>query len=107
MCNDILNPFAVKLRLRIMNQASVRYLVMLLALRDVTTGMTWLVVNDTEIHRLDNPSYRFRTRDHTYAQPCHMRRARKVDGYERERETRNVDIWLVEICMKIIPSSVR
>jgi hypothetical protein len=90
-----------------MNQASVRYLVMLLALRDVTTGMTWLVVNDTEIHRLDNPSYRFRTRDHTYAQPCHMRIAWKVHGYERERETRNVDIWLVEICMKIIPSSVR
>jgi hypothetical protein len=90
-----------------MNQASVRYLVMLSALRDVTTGMTWPVVNDTEIHRLDNPSYRFRTRDHTYAQPCHMRIAWKVHGYERERETRNVDIWLVEICMKIIPSSVR
>ena len=107
MCNDILNPFAVKLRLSIVNQASVCNLVMLLALRDVTTGMTWPVVNDTEIHRLDNPSYRFRTRDQTYAQPSHMRRARKVDGYERERETRNVDIWLVEICMKIIPSSVR
>lgn len=107
MCNDIINPFAVKLRLGIVNQASVCNLVMLLALRDVTTGMTWPVVNDTEIHRLDNPSYRFRTRDQTYAQPSHMRRARKVHGYERERETRNVDIWLVEICMKIIPSSVR
>jgi len=95
------------MRLRTVNQASVGNLVMLLALRDVTTGMTWPVVNNTEIHRLDNPSYRFRTRDQTYAQPSHMRRAQKVDGYERERETRNVDIWLVEMCMKIIPSSVR
>ena len=107
MCNDISNPFAVNMRLRTVNQASVRNLVMLLALRDVTTGMTRPVVNDTEIHRLDNPPYRFRTRDQTYAQPCHMRRVRKVHGYERERETRDVDIWLVEICMKIIPSSVR
>jgi len=60
VCNDILNPFAVKLCLDIVNQASVRNLVMLSALRDVTTGMTWPVVNDTEIHRLDNPSYRVR-----------------------------------------------
>lgn len=40
MCNDIINSFAVKLRQGILNQAPVRNLVMLLALRDVTTEMT-------------------------------------------------------------------